>query len=118
MKLHDKIKMLRKKKGLSQQQLADVVGIHITHMSRIENSHNLPSLDVFKKLVDLFEVKPEYLLYDDADEGEFDIKDRNLFDRIRLLDKLDDKDRRALIQIIDTMLTKQRMRELLAEPAC
>jgi transcriptional regulator with XRE-family HTH domain len=117
MTVNEKIKVLRKKRGLSQQQLADMVGIHITHMSRIENGHNLPSLDVFKRLIDIFAVSPEYLLYNDAEEGDFDVQDRSLFERIRLLDKLEDKDRQALIQIIDTMLTKQRMRELLAESA-
>ena len=117
MTVNEKIKVLRKKRGLSQQQLADMVGIHITHMSRIENGHNLPSLDVFKRLVDIFEVSPEYLLYNDAEEGDFDVQDRSLFERIRLMDKLEDKDKQALIQIIDTMLTKQRMRELLSESA-
>ena len=117
MNMHDKIKQLRKKKGLSQQALADLVGIHITHMNRIENGHYLPSLDVFKKLAEYFEVSPDYLLNDDLADFEVKIKDRSLAERIRLIDNIEEKDRQALIQIIDTMLTKQKMRELLHEPA-
>ncbi len=46
MKLSEKIKILRKNNGLSQKELADKVGIHITHLSRLENKHLQPSLDV------------------------------------------------------------------------
>ncbi len=42
MKLQEKIKRLRKKAGLSQQDLADKLGIHLTHLSRLENNHLQP----------------------------------------------------------------------------
>jgi hypothetical protein len=40
------------------------------------------------------------------------IRDKSLADRMRLVDALDEDDRNALIHMIDTMLTKQRMKEL------
>lgn len=113
MKLSEKIKLLRKKKGISQQKLADLAEIHITHVSRLENGHYQPSYDLLKKFVEIFEVSGDYLLNDDTDDYEVKIKDKNLADRIRLIDTLDDKDREALIQVIDSMLTKQKMKQLL-----
>jgi len=115
MKLSNKIKILRKKMGISQHQLADKVGIHITHLSRLENEHLQPSLDVVRKLMDIFEVSADYLLNDEVDTYEVSINDKSLATKIRLIDKLEDKDREALSQVIESMLTKQRMRRVLEE---
>lgn len=113
MHLHEKIKAKRKEKGFSQQKLADMLDMHLTHLSRIENGHLQPSLDIIKKLIDIFEVSADYLLNDDMDSFEINIEHKNLADKIRLIDKLEEKDREALIQVIDSMLTKQKMREVL-----
>lgn len=45
-KLGLNITYYRKEKGLSQMQLADIIDISRTHMSRIENSDCAVSLDV------------------------------------------------------------------------
>lgn len=113
MLLSEKVKILRKKKGISQQQLADLLDIHLTNLNRLEKGHSQPSIDVIKKLVNIFEVSADYLLNDQIDSFEIDIEHKNIADKIRLIDKLEDKDREALIQVIDTMLTKQKMRDVL-----
>lgn len=117
MQLPDKIKELRKKAGLSQQDLADRVGIHLTYLSRLENGHNEPSIEVIRKLMEVFEVSADYLLNNDNDSFEVQIKDKTLAERIRLVDTLDQKNREALAQIIDEMLTNQKMRQLLKQQA-
>jgi len=115
MKLSEKIKKLRKNANMSQQDLADKVGVHLTHLSRLENDHLQPSLEVIKKLMDVFEVSADYLLSDDTDTYEVNIKDKTLSSKIRMIDTLDDKDREALSHVIESMLTKQRMRKVLEE---
>ncbi|WP_061260703.1 helix-turn-helix domain-containing protein [Leptospira interrogans] len=114
MNLPDKIKELRKKSGISQQGLADKLGIHLSHVSRIENGHNEPSLEVLRGLMQIFEVSADFLLKDDLESFEVEIKDKSLAERIRLLDSLDEKNREALFQVIDNMLTNQKMKQLLA----
>lgn len=115
MKLSEKIRKLRKKAGFSQQKLADKVGIHITHISRLENAHYQPSLDVIKKLMDIFGVSADYFLNDNMDTYEVKINDQSLASKIRLIDTLEEKDREALAHVIDSMLTKQRMKKVLEE---
>lgn len=44
---------------------------------------------------------------------EVEIKNKSLEQRIRLIDSLDEADQQALIRVIDSMLTKERVRELL-----
>lgn len=115
MKLAEKIRILRKKAGLPQKSLADKLGMHITHISRLENGHLEPSVDVIRKLMDIFEVSADYLLNDDTDTYEVKISDKSLAEKVRLIDTLEAKEREALAQVIDSMLTKQRMRKVLEE---
>jgi transcriptional regulator with XRE-family HTH domain len=49
MKIQAKINTLRKNKGLAQKQMADIVGINTTHLSRLETGRYLPFIDVLKK---------------------------------------------------------------------
>lgn len=48
----------RKEKGLSQSQLAELVNISRTHMSRIETADCAVSLDVVFDICDVLDVKP------------------------------------------------------------
>jgi len=51
----------RKKKGLSQSQLAELVNISRTHMSRIETADCAVSLDVVFDICDALCIKPAKL---------------------------------------------------------
>lgn len=114
MELSEKIKKLRKQYGLSQQQLADKIDAHVTHISRIETDKYKPSVDFLKKMADVFEVTIDYLIDQNLDDfQEVRIEDKTLAERIRLVDTLDEKDKAALLQIINTMLTKKRMKDFL-----
>lgn len=113
--LGKKIKKLRKQRKISQGELAERVGIGASHLSRLETGRYQPSIEVLKKLADEMEVTADYLLSDEeAEPGEVHIKNTPLAQRMRLLDTLDEADQRALIQVIDSMLTKHRMREILS----
>ena len=51
----------RKEKGLSQSQLAELVNVSRTHMSRIETADCAVSLDVVFDICDVLNVKPSRL---------------------------------------------------------
>jgi len=115
MRINEKIKTLRKELGISQKQLADMSGVHITNISRIENGHYQPSIDVLKKLIKVFNVSADYLLNDAENEFNVEIKNKALVEKIRLIDKLDDNEQQALITVIDSMLTKKKILDLLTK---
>ena len=113
MKLPEKIKALRKKNNISQQELADRADINISYLSRLENGHSEPSVEILKKLMEVLNVSADYLINDEEDNFEVKIKDRNLAERVKLIDSLDDDTREALIVIIDGLLTNQKMKEII-----
>ena len=57
-----RIKELRIKKGLWQQQLGDIIGVTKVSICGYENGSRVPSLDVFEHMADLFGTTAEYLL--------------------------------------------------------
>lgn len=50
------LKELRKQKGLTQEQFAEIVHVSNRTVSRWENGYNLPDLDVLIELADYYEV--------------------------------------------------------------
>ena len=73
MELNDKIARLRKKKGLSQEQLANELEVSRQAVFKWESGENTPDLEKIKKLAKLFNVSFDVLL-DDEKEVE-DIKE-------------------------------------------
>ncbi len=63
---------LRKEKGLTQEQLADKMGVARRTVSRWETGNNLPDLDILIELSDLYEVGLRELL-----DGERKSEDMN-----------------------------------------
>lgn len=114
--LGEKIKTLRKQHRLSQGALAAKIGINPTHLGRLESGKYTPSVEVVRKLAEIFEVSFDCLLRDDAALTVESRPDQPLTQHIRLAESLDEADQRALMHIIDCMLTKQRMRQLLHDP--
>jgi len=57
-----RIRTYRKARQLSQEELAEQVGISVTHMSHIETGHTKLSLPVFVQLTKTLQVRAEDLL--------------------------------------------------------
>ena len=75
--LADKIVKLRKKSGMSQEELAEKMGVSRQAVSKWEGAQSIPDLDKILMLSSLFSVTTDYLLKDDIDEEEYldDVED-------------------------------------------
>jgi transcriptional regulator with XRE-family HTH domain len=58
------LRRLRAKKGLSQEELADLAGLHRTYVGSVERCERNISLDNIEKLATALKVKPSELLED------------------------------------------------------
>lgn len=68
--LADKIINLRKKSGMSQEELADKIGVSRQAVSKWESMQSIPDLDKILKMSKLFNVSTDFLLKDELEVEE------------------------------------------------
>ncbi len=68
MKLHEKIYYYRKKCGISQEVLAEKIGVSRQAVSKWETGDALPEVTKLKALSEIFGVTVDFLLNEDEDE--------------------------------------------------
>ncbi|NLM05752.1 MAG: helix-turn-helix transcriptional regulator [Tissierellia bacterium] len=61
-KIHEQIKYFRKKRGLTQEQLAEILDVSIGAVSKWESGQNTPELNMIINLARLFEVSVDVLI--------------------------------------------------------
>jgi len=62
MNVADRIQSLRKSKGISQEQLADDLGVSRQAVSKWESEQSTPDMDKIVLMSDYFEVTTDYIL--------------------------------------------------------
>ncbi|WP_262121698.1 helix-turn-helix domain-containing protein [Anaerococcus sp. Marseille-Q5996] len=83
--LADKIISLRKKEGMTQEDLANLVGVSRQSVSKWESTMAMPDLDKIMKLSKIFGVSTDFLLNDDLGMEQI-IVDEKVEDTSKLVD--------------------------------
>ena len=102
----ERVRDLRKAKNLSQRELADIIGVNFTYLSKIENGKldfaSFPSEDTIRKLAEALEADVDELLLM-AKKIPPDIRDRVIEkpDAFRKLAQLDDDRLEKIIREIE-----------------
>lgn len=89
-----KVKELRLEKGLTQQQLANLLGVAVSAISSYESGNRYPSYEVLISLARIFHVSTDYLLG---------------LDKLNTVDVsgLDDNEIKVILQMIDILREKK-----------
>lgn len=109
----DNLKSLRVTNNISQAELAELIGIHSTHISRYERDLTQPTLEVIKKMAEALKVSVDTLIYGTKDEkAKSNLKDQELltmFTKVQTFDKQDIICVKSLLNayILKTDLQKQ-----------
>ena len=85
---------------LTQEQLAEKVGIGTTYISDIERGAKFPSLSLFIKIVDALGVSSDFILRGEIEAGKNCVYD----DITRKLDGLTPKQRLGVADLIDAYI--------------
>jgi len=117
MPLGERVKELRKERGWSQGELADKVGTDARQISRYENGRITPSLDVVARLAEVFNISLDYLVVEGAQRRPLHVEDHGLGERLALLSELTDEDRAALLNVLDALVAKNRLKSLAGDIA-
>ena len=79
--LGKKIKLYREKKNMTQNEIANILGVRPATISKYENGDLEPNIESLKKIADLFEISVDELLREEEDT--FDISKINVLDILR-----------------------------------
>ena len=91
----EKIRKYRKEKGVSQEQLAEKVGISVTHMSHIETANTKLSLPVLVSVAEVLGVGVDALVKEKCAECE-----ENLVEELReLLSECNESEIRVIMDV-------------------
>ncbi|AEH47105.1 helix-turn-helix domain-containing protein [Parageobacillus thermoglucosidasius] len=77
MDLGERLKLCREKKGLSQKEVAEKIGIKNNTLSNYESGERRPDYETLCKLADLYEVSLDYLIK--GQEHKEEKENKNLF---------------------------------------
>lgn len=94
-KIGQRIRKYRKAYGMSQEQLAERVGISVTHMSHIETGNTKLSLPVLVDIAEVLEVQTDDLLRDN-----FRGKSRSVAEIVQILDSCSEKQLKVIADIL------------------
>ncbi|WP_255434033.1 helix-turn-helix domain-containing protein [Pectobacterium sp. CFBP8739] len=108
-----RLRDLRRQKGLSQSELGKLAGLHYTHIGRFERGTSRPGGDTLKRLADALDVTGDYLLEGAADEAaKARFEDRELLRQFQEVEQLPDEDKEVIKKLLDAFLTKKQLQAL------
>ena len=90
MRLHEKITLYRKKNGLSQEELAEKIGVSRQAVSKWETGDALPEITKLKALAETFNVTVDFLLDEETTEFSQQIQPQSISVLDKYADKIDD----------------------------
>ncbi len=114
MPFSEKLSKMRNDRGLTQQQLAAMIGVGIAQVRRYEKGNSSPTLEVIKNIARTLGISADELLFDKG-EGVADkrIMDKKLLEQFELVSKLKPHDKEAIMTIIDSVIIKNRLEEVM-----
>jgi len=108
----ENIKKLREDKGIMQKEVYNDIGLKPAHYNKLEKGLVEPSLDILDRLASFYGVTiDEIVHYSNATPRAVSVEDKTAAEQLRLMSQLNEKDKSTVMNIIDTMLTKQKFQE-------
>lgn len=101
--------LLRKEHGLTQQAMADAIGIHVTQVKRYEAGSAQPSLEIIKKIATTFNTTTDALIFE---EGERQLNE-DLQLKFEAIQQMDEQDQLTIKSLLEGMILKHQAKQML-----
>lgn len=120
-RLGNTVRALRKAHGLTQRDVAARIGMHFSNYSKVEAGQRALSLEAVATLSEMFAVSIDDIVSGraavagdpDAIPADADAASADAIARARLIDSLKPDDRAIVFRLIDSLVSKQRLRDYL-----
>ena len=106
MSLHTRLITLRKEMGLTQQQMADTIGIHVNSLKKYEAGQAQPSIDVLKKIALELHISTDFLLFDTHERGPSD----DLALKLEAVHQMPEGEQMVIREVLESLIIKYQSR--------
>jgi transcriptional regulator with XRE-family HTH domain len=106
------IKKIREDKRLMQKEVSSFLNIGNSNYNKLENGKRDLSVNELKLLADLFNLTTDQILnYDNVIPDDVVLEGKPDFEKLHLINQLNEEDKQTVFKVIDTMLTKQKFKD-------
>lgn len=110
----NKLTEIRKSRNLTQQELAEKVGVGISQMRRYEKGSSSPTLEVIKNLAVTLGVSTDELIFETSERvAASRILDKELLRQFETVSSLTPRDIDAVKTVLESIIIKNRIEEIL-----
>jgi len=102
---------------MSQKEVAAALKMDASQYSRIENGKTDPSFTIVAKMAKALGLTLSELFSADEIFNDANTYDKTLMEKIRLIDGLDDTEKKSLFHIIDSLIAKKKLKDNLVSLA-
>ncbi|HVS60348.1 MAG TPA: helix-turn-helix transcriptional regulator [Gemmatimonadaceae bacterium] len=110
------LKRLRQERNLSQQELADLVGVHVRQVSKYEMGTSLPTLDRIRRMAEVLDVSADELVFGSSKRKKASseaFKNPILAARLRTLEQMATRDElRSVMDLLDAFIAKKQIDQI------
>jgi len=115
MEFKDRLKQIRSSKKLSQNELAKLVEVHVTNISRYERGENKPTTQVLSKLANALDTTTDFLMSGSSDErANENISDKELLSLFKRVSSLSSDRKKIVKEFLEAFVFKADVQEKLA----
>ncbi len=110
MSFSERLAILRKDKRLTQQLLANQVGVHVVQIRRYEGGDTQPTLEVIRKLAIALSVSADALVFDKDERNPGD----DLLMQFEAISKFTIEEKNVVKQLLDSLILQHTANQLAA----
>jgi transcriptional regulator with XRE-family HTH domain len=103
---HERLVSLRKERGLTQQALSEMVGMHISQIRRYESGQSQPTLDAIRKLAIALSVSADMLLFAQDERG----PDDDLKLQFEAASRLNPEEKNVIRSVIESIVLRNTVK--------
>ncbi len=111
MSIRQRLIVLRREKDLTQQQMADKIGVHVNQIRRYESGATQPSLDVLKRLAVAMSITIDSLVFEAEERG----PDDGLRLQFEAISRMTDEEKRVIKSLLDGMIIKHQTQQMVGQ---
>lgn len=118
MKIGDNLKKLRESKGLTQQDMADLMHTHRTGYSKMENNQQDIPVDKLIFVAKHFGIAVDDIIFfneKNSVPNEVSVEDSAVLEQLKLINELDKEEKNILLKLIETFVSKKRFKDYLQQ---